>query len=401
MAVTFIHTADWQIGKPFGGFDARLAGRLEAARLDAIDRIGEAARERGASFVIVAGDVYDSTDLAERTLRQPLERMRAFADLTWFLIPGNHDYAARNGLWHRLVQSVSLPANVRALVEPRPEPVPGHAAVILPAPLTARALAHDPTAWMDDCATDPGLCRIGLAHGAVHGFGGSGETSVLIDPGRVARAHLEYLALGDWHGTKEVAPRCWYSGTPEPDNFAASQKGFALAVGIDGPGAAAKVTPVATGHFVWARLKARVGSVRDLDAVSREIAEFTDRPQRLLLTLAVQGALPVADYEAFAAWSGDLAARLQHAEIATDELVIEADGDGIAALDVLAGAPELQAVARRLIAIRDGSGGLPAADTVVSELLALRDTAITPEAVASSALVKLIRAARAEAEGSL
>ena len=42
---TFVHTADWQIGKTFGAFPEEKASVLRHARLDAIDRIAEAARE--------------------------------------------------------------------------------------------------------------------------------------------------------------------------------------------------------------------------------------------------------------------------------------------------------------------------------------------------------------------
>lgn len=37
-----IHTADWQLGKPFGRFPAEVSAALSEARLDAIDRLGKA-----------------------------------------------------------------------------------------------------------------------------------------------------------------------------------------------------------------------------------------------------------------------------------------------------------------------------------------------------------------------
>jgi len=39
MTFTFIHTADWQLGKPFANFPSDLAGELAAARFSAIGRI--------------------------------------------------------------------------------------------------------------------------------------------------------------------------------------------------------------------------------------------------------------------------------------------------------------------------------------------------------------------------
>jgi DNA repair exonuclease SbcCD nuclease subunit len=40
-----IHTADWQLGKPYGRFDSDVRAALSEARFDAIDAIGKAAAE--------------------------------------------------------------------------------------------------------------------------------------------------------------------------------------------------------------------------------------------------------------------------------------------------------------------------------------------------------------------
>ena len=42
-----IHTADWQLGKPFGRFPQEVRSALAEARLDAIDRLGAAAKSSG------------------------------------------------------------------------------------------------------------------------------------------------------------------------------------------------------------------------------------------------------------------------------------------------------------------------------------------------------------------
>jgi len=89
----FIHTADWQLGKPFGGMPGDVRAALQEARFDAIDAVAEAAVVEGASLVIVAGDVFDSAAPSDRDIRQALLRMGRAQGLRWFLLPGNHDYA--------------------------------------------------------------------------------------------------------------------------------------------------------------------------------------------------------------------------------------------------------------------------------------------------------------------
>ena len=55
----FIHTADWQIGKPYRQIaDVEKRFKLQQERLNAIGRIRDAARMQAADFVVVAGDLF-------------------------------------------------------------------------------------------------------------------------------------------------------------------------------------------------------------------------------------------------------------------------------------------------------------------------------------------------------
>jgi len=54
--ITFIHTADWQLGKPFSRVaDDERRTRLKEQRIAAVRRIGEVVREKNAAFVVVHG----------------------------------------------------------------------------------------------------------------------------------------------------------------------------------------------------------------------------------------------------------------------------------------------------------------------------------------------------------
>ena len=107
----FVHTADWHIGKPFRSFEPRIAGVLEDARLTAIDRIAAAACAGGARHVLVAGDIFDASDIAGRLLQQPIDKMRRQSELKWHLLPGNHDPVVPGGTWERLLRQ-GLPDNI-------------------------------------------------------------------------------------------------------------------------------------------------------------------------------------------------------------------------------------------------------------------------------------------------
>ena len=69
--IRFLHTADWQIGRSFASVPGDAAALLRRARIEAVDRLAEAARSHDCPFVLVAGDVFDAEGLAEVTLRAP------------------------------------------------------------------------------------------------------------------------------------------------------------------------------------------------------------------------------------------------------------------------------------------------------------------------------------------
>ena len=120
MSLRFIHTADWQIGAPFGEFgDERTRTLLREARLTAIDRIALAAMAAGARHVLVAGDVFDSQSVADQLMRQTAARLAKYTGLAWHLLPGNHDHVRAGGVWDRLIRT-GLPRNV--VLHTRPEP---------------------------------------------------------------------------------------------------------------------------------------------------------------------------------------------------------------------------------------------------------------------------------------
>lgn len=316
-----LHTADWQIGKPFRNFEDRIAGVLDDARLTAIDRLAAAARDGGARHVLVAGDVYDAEVVAERTLRQPIERMRVHTDIVWHLLPGNHDPIRAGSLWHRLADH-GLPSNVHTYLTSAPVQVePG--VVLLPAPLTSRATSVDPTAYMDAAATPDGALRIGFAHGSIASFSQDGEAATPIAADRAKRAGIDYLALGDWHGTVEINPRTWYSGTPEPDRFRSTEAGQALLVELTGRGSVPKVQATRTARFHWTEIDAAVLSANDFERLERSLAPAGVALDHVLARVVLTGRVSLDTVLAAEAWSDDLSARLRFFAADLSKLTID------------------------------------------------------------------------------
>ena len=231
MSITFIHTADWQLGKPYGSVaDVAKRSKLQQERFDVVDRIGALVEAHGASFVVVAGDLFDSPSPSRPTVSAGCSKIGALK-VPVCVIPGNHDHGGPLGPWEQDYfkrEQASLAPNLRILLSC--EPVELEDAVLLPCPLLRRHESSDLTAWLrsieKDMAPYGTKARVAIAHGSVQSFSASvdddeegGGAPNQLDLDRLDDASFDYIALGDWHGTKQVGNKAWYSGTPEMDRF--------------------------------------------------------------------------------------------------------------------------------------------------------------------------------------
>lgn len=273
--IKFLHTADWQIGKQFGQFEPDEAALLAVARFDAVERLAKIAAEHSVDFVLVAGDVFDAQGVADRTIYRLFNCLSGFKGL-WVFIPGNHDAGLVESVWTRAARLNAIPAHARICLHAKPLVLEPLGVTVLPAPLTQRNTHTDPTEWFATAETPPSMYRIGLGHGSVEGILAEGiDSSNPIASGRAKQARLDYLALGDWHGTKRVDVRTWYSGTPETDRFKANDSGQALLVELSEPGALPSVTSLATGQYCWHAENIALQVPSDVDALMQRLAGFT------------------------------------------------------------------------------------------------------------------------------
>ncbi|MDQ2860061.1 MAG: DNA repair exonuclease [Pseudomonadota bacterium] len=350
MVLRFIHTSDWQLGKPFGRTPAEARVALQEARLDVIDALAKHARAHDALWILVAGDVFDSPEPGDRVFRQALARMKAADDVRWLLLPGNHDPARADGLWSRLISEA--PRNVLTALEPSPIDL-GDELWVLPAPLQFKRSAEDPTAWFEGAETPPGARRIGLAHGAIQEFGKEGEGTNLIAPDRAKRAGLDYLALGDWHGRKAINPHTHYSGTPEPDDFGRDVTGVALLVDLSSTGAAPSVQDLAVARHTWAETSWQVSSLNDLEACLPELARGVDH-RHLVARVTLTGLVTLAERVAIRERLEDgLAHEIRWLDLRLGDLFARPSDNDLADIDAHG---VLRVAAERLLSMSEDAG---------------------------------------------
>lgn len=287
----FLHTADWQMGRTYSRFDTEDGAALVEARYEAIERLAALATEHECDAVLVAGDVFDAQTVSDRTIRRVFNATRGFNG-PWVMLPGNHDAALAESVWTRARRLNAVPDNVHLALESGIVPLPEQGMVVLAGPLTQRHTYGDLTQPFDSIETAPNLLRIGLGHGSVQGvLPDDIDSTNPIAPNRTETAKLDYLALGDWHGVKEINQRTWYSGTHEPERFRNNDAGYVLIVDIEQPGATPTVTRHETARYQWHQWRESLSVPSDLDELLNRINEL---PEASVLDLKLDGTLTLA-----------------------------------------------------------------------------------------------------------
>ena len=368
MSLTFLHTADWQLGKPYTRVtDDTNRARLKNERFECLNRIAAAVPQHQAAFVLVAGDLFDSPSPVNSTVARACDAIGKMR-VPVVVIPGNHDHGGPGSLWEQpffVRQRDQLAPNLHVLLTP--EPLVLDQAVIFPGPLLRRQDNADPTAWIRSAFDEPAfptkLPRIVLTHGSVQGFESTQddedeESNGLnrIDLARLPDAEIDYIALGDWHGTKQVAPKAWYSGTPEIDRFpkgAHNDPGNLLVVSA-ARGEAPRVLQVATGRYRWNEFTHRFADDDGFDAFQSALtAHIGEWGQDSLLKLSLDGILGIETSRRLAELIEGLQARLLRLKL-EDRVAIAPTSEEIRALAERQADPLVSAVAAKLIALSKG-----------------------------------------------
>lgn len=268
--VTFLHTADWQIGATSvrAGMKSR---ELREIRLKAAERIILAARSRGVEFILVAGDLFDDHDVDDALVQQTVDILNSAAPIPVYILPGNHDFLGHGGIWERR-SWIAVGPHVH-LLSSREEVACGEDVALYPCPVLQKRSRRDPTEWIPARSEGDERIRIGLAHGSLDSIAEEANFPVRSD--RVEESDLDYLALGDWHGRKVIG-RAVYPGTPEQTSFGEVNTGSALVVSIAHSGDTPLLDPVVTGSLEWIEIAEQMREVSDVEHLERKVRSVHD-----------------------------------------------------------------------------------------------------------------------------
>ena len=386
--LSFLHSADWQIGKPYARVkDPDKRARLRQVRLEAIAGIGRHGQDRQAAFLVVAGDLFDSPTPSGSDVSAVCQ---AIGNLGFpvLVIPGNHDHGAPGSVWHssffRSEQQRRAP-NLQVLLHRQVLEL--EHAVVLPCPLLRRSDSDDPCAWLRQITWSDlpkSKPRLVLAHGSVHGFGGADLDADEENPAAASNRlqlddallqELDYVALGDWHGMKAVNPKTWYSGTPEPDRFPRTpdyRGSQVLGVQLV-RGGQPNVEPLATGQLAWHPLRFHFNGDADLPRLEQQLDELLGQePGQHLLLLEESGSLSLEGHRHYEALIERLEAQLLRLK-RRGRCQQEPGADELAELTGRPGDPLIARVAADLHSALEEANSTGSADTAEVLRLALSE----------------------------
>lgn len=215
--ITFLHTADLHLGRPFDALGLRAEERREDLRA-AFRRMVERAIQEKVDLFLVAGDLFDSPfpPPADReAAREGFRRLRD-AGVRCFAIPGNHDFFLPGGVWSEM-EAAGVVVFSRPRLEGRETPELGVKVCGMAYDRERpqdRPLASLPRHEVEAAAS--GGKSLFLFHGSFDVIG-EGYNDAPFSEAEVARLPFAYVALGHYHGYREIGrrPLAVYPGSPE------------------------------------------------------------------------------------------------------------------------------------------------------------------------------------------
>lgn len=290
---TFIHTADWHIGNPFGRFHREMRKTLHRAIFHTIEMIFIYAQKNGIPLILCAGDAVDNGQLcAKDDLFKLFEIIKKYPGITVVLIAGNHDPLVPQNIYSR-VDRGSYPENLRLVTQDETIHYPQWNISISAASLREKKGDYNPLAWLAETKLDKNIIQVGLCHGSIKNDAFAGN-NFPIEPDSAQRFGLDYLALGDWHSFNKINDRTYYPGVPEPLQM--GDEGYPLAVTINRPGAVPSVEQIKNvGQYRWEQ--------REETVTADNFAAFKTRLESVgekeIRKLTLSGFLPLETYKTY------------------------------------------------------------------------------------------------------
>jgi DNA repair exonuclease SbcCD nuclease subunit len=246
-----VHTADCHLDAPCASLDAGVRARVRAAEREAFARLCTLAIERDAHALVIAGDVFERSEVGPAALHHALAQLARVteAGIAVVVASGNHDPG-------RALAPLAQAGCTLAL---------GHEPVVVPIGSDGDVLGHVVAIGHAGAAEGSNLAHllpeapspasVAVLHAQVDGAAGARERYAPCAPEDLDRGYA-YWALGHVHLRQQLrtAPPAWYPGCLTPHDVGEPGAKGALVVEID-PAGRAEVEFVALAPVRFERLR--------------------------------------------------------------------------------------------------------------------------------------------------
>ena len=294
MSIKILHTADNHIGMKFSNHSPLARTRLIQERINALQEIVNTANNEKVNYLVVAGDLFDSTIVKLADIKATAAILNGFLGDAVIIIPGNHDFyeSAPETLWSKF-SKYSNEGKVFLLNEYKlfEHEIGEQKVNFYPAACRSKHSDQNMIGWVKNIEKDTQTLNIGIAHGNVTGLGlDEGDKYFNMTADELKHSALDFWLLGHIHvpfpttGTIGQNPGFFMSGTHTPDGWNRNQAGscWLIEVGDDKSIKAELLNPSKIRFY---DLEETINSEADLNRLKNKIQNLDAASSLLRLTV--------------------------------------------------------------------------------------------------------------------
>ena len=298
-----MHTADLHIGLKFNSIKSQtVRDQLIQERFDALERMIHAANQKECDFLVIAGDLFDKTDVPQKHIDKTIKLLQTFHQDV-LVLPGNHDFITdQSKLWDYF-NDKTQGSNIKIFFTQEKYTVEKENMNIhfYACPCPSKHSSEHVIGWVAEIEKNQRDIHIGIAHGNVGGLGLDGEGKYFnmseaelnnagVDTWLLGHVHVPYPS-SDYAGK----PFCFMPGTHTPEHINRKFKGHAWCISFDD---AKKISfeQIRTGKFSFFRTEKSLNNLSDVQLILAEMNEMENKHE-MIVEYKLSGSLSVEDIE--------------------------------------------------------------------------------------------------------
>lgn len=299
--IKIVHTGDNHVGMKFRSrYSSEVSEQLIQERFNSLKRIVEKSNEKDAHFIVISGDLFDSTVVPQRDIKAVADILSFFKQDV-IIIPGNHDfYEDEPGKLWSLFKDFSK-NNIHLLTDHKPYVFAVEEKEIIFYPGICRS-KHSKTnmiGWVYGEKKDPNALNVGIAHGNVEGLGLGADQYFNMTVEELKKTDLHFWLLGHIHvpypiNAEDGITYFYYCGTPAPDGFDYLRPGSCWYLEVS-DGKSNKVEQWETGKLKFYSWNKELNTDIDIDQLISSIKNI--EPKYSLIRINLKGRLTVLERE--------------------------------------------------------------------------------------------------------